>query len=334
MAGEVSLTRTYDDLLTTTTDYIRPLLSDNITARIPYLHALNLMGRKEVRSGGAVLRFPIFKELGPAQGYTGLETLSTTEGDNFTNALYEWKQFASPVTLSGLDLRKNSGTQQVIDLLKASIEAAVLSLANLVGGSTDGVWSTATESNLDQMTGLQALVSDTPTTGTVGNIARTNAFWQNQTDSVTTNFTTDGLLSMQNLWTLCSFGTDHPDLIVSTRLTWVNYLRAMNSDINYNVPQAPAAMNQSIVDMGPNVVQFFGVPMFFDDGAPANSLYMLNSKYIHFVVNSMADFEIREFVVPTNQDGIFSQILLMAEQCFSGMRYHGRIIGGTSDTFS
>lgn len=335
MAGEVSLSRTYNDITTLTRDYIRPLLADQITARIPTLFAMNEMERKVHVPGGDLLRFPVFKELGPAAGYTGLGTLTTTEADNFTNALYEWKQGHAPVTVSGRDIRKNAGPEAVKPLLKASVEAAISSLAEWAGGQTEGIWSSNNESTLTSLTGLQALVSSTPTTGTVGYIDRSTAtWWRNQTDSVTTNFSTDGLLSMQNLWSLCSYGTDHPDLVISTRATWVNYVRAMNATLNYNLPQAPAVAKNAIADLMPNVVSFWGAPMFPDDGAPANSLFMLNSKYIQFSVHPDADFELREFVIPLNQDGIFSQILFQGELCFLGMRYHGRLTGGTSDTYS
>ena len=335
MAGETSLTRTYNDVTTLTRDFIRPLIADQISARIPTLFALNQMERKEYRASGDLLRFPVYKEVGPAQGYTGLGVLATTEADSFTNAAYEWKQGAAPVTISGRDIRKNAGPEAVKPLLKASVEAAILALAEWAGGANEGIWSSNTESTLTSLTGLQALVSATPTTGTVANINRANVtWWRNQTDSVTTNFSTDGLASMRSLWTLCSFGTDHPDFIVSTRSTWLNYTTALTATLRYNVNMAPAVARTALMDAMPNVIEFWGAPMFFDDGAPSNSLYMLNSKYIHFVVHPDADFELREFVIPNDQDGIFSQILFMGELCFSGMRYHGRFTGGTSDTYS
>ena len=335
MAGEVALTRTYNDVTTLTRDYIRPLIADQISARIPTLFAMNAMERKEYRAGGDILRFPIYKEVGPAQGYTGLGTLVTTEADSFTNAAYEWKQGAAPVTISGRDIRKNNGPEAVKPLLKASVEAAIMALAEWAGGSSEGIWSANTESTLTSLTGLQALVSATPTTGTVANINRaTSAFWRNQTDAVTTNFTTDGLISMLSLWRQCSIGTDHPDFIVTTGATWQNYLRALTATLSYNLPQSPAVVKSAIADTMPNVVSYFGADMFIDDGAPANSLYMLNSKYIHFIVHPDADFELREFQIPIDGDGIYSQILFMGELCFSGMRYHGRLTGGTSDTFS
>lgn len=330
MAGETSLTRTYNDVLATTRDRVSPLMSDNITNRIPYLLALNANGRKERWDGAAQLHFNIFKELTVAEGYTDLGAVQTTRPDNFTRAAYEWKQFHAPVTLSGRDMLRNSGEAAIVNLIKARIEAAVLSLANLLGGSASGVFSTATESTLTSLTGLQALISNTPTTGTVGNIARTNSYWQNQRDAITTNFSTDGLISMRNLWLLCSHGSDVPDLIVFNRSYFNNYERALQGTLNYNLP---GVGNQQVLDLGlPNVMNFKGATMIYDDGVPANQGYFVNSKYAHFVVHSDRDFELGEFVVDSDRDGIFSHIWFAGEQCFSGMRYHGDLADG--DTFS
>jgi hypothetical protein len=138
---------------------------------------------------------------------------------------------------------------------------------------------------------------------------------------------------MDNLWTLCSFGSDTPDLIVGTRSFWVNLKRALTTTLSYNQPLTPVTAKSAVVDYGPNTIQYFGCPVMYDTNVPANSAYFLNSKYIHFAVHEARDFEIREFVVPSNADGIYSQVFLMAEQCFSGMRYHG-LLTGTVDTYS
>ncbi len=337
MAGETSLTREYEDVLTTTRDMVRPLMSDNITARIPTLLWLNKMGRKELWPGGAQLHFNVFKELTSAQGYTDLDVVTTTRAENMTRAAYEWKQFQSPVTLSGRDMLRNNGEPAIVNLVTARIEAAVLSLAELLGGRVSGVFSNNTESTLTSLTGLQALVSTTPTAGTVGNISRTNGFWQNQNDSVATNFTTDGLISMRSLWLQCSFGSDIPNVVAFNRSTFENYMRALQGTLSYNLPYgaspAPSVANQSTLDLGVNTLSFFGAPVIYDDGVPANIGYFLNSKYIHFVTHVDRDFDLGEFVVTSDTDAIYSHIWFAGELCFSGMRYHGSL-SGTLDTFS
>ena len=330
MAGETSLTRSIGDILSTTRDKVAPLMADNITSRIPYLLALNASNRKELWDGGNQLHFNVFKELSTAEFYTDLGAVQTTRPQNFTRAVYEWKQAQAPVTLSGLEMAKNSGEAAIKSIVKARIEAAVLSLANTMGGRTTGVFSSLTETTLTGMTGLQALVSNSPTAGTVGNIARSNSFWQNARDAIATNFSTDGLISLRTLWRTCSFGSDVPDLIVFNGSYFDNYERALQATLSYNLP---AVGKEVMLDLGlPNQINYKGATMFVDDGVPANQGYLLNSKYIHFVVHKDRDFELGEFVVNSDLDGIFSHIWWMGEQCFDGMRYHGVLADG--DTYS
>ena len=330
MAGETSLTRSIGDILSTTRDKVAPLMADNITSRIPYLLALNASDRKELWDGGNQLHFNVLKELSAAEFYTDLGVVQTTRPQNFTRAVYEWKQAQAPVTLSGLEMAKNSGEAAIKSVVKARIEAAVLSLANTMGGRVAGVFSNLTETTLTGMTGLQALISNTPTAGTVGNIARSNGFWQNARDAIATNFNTDGLISLRTLWRTCSFGSDVPDLIVFNGSYFDNYERALQATLNYNLP---AVGKEVMLDLGlPNQINYKGATMFVDDGVPANQGYLINSKYVHFVTHKDRDFELGEFVVNTDLDGIFSHIWWMGEQCFDGMRYHGVLADG--DTFS
>ena len=305
-------------------------MADNITSRIPYLLALNASNRKELWDGGATLQFNVFKELSVAEFYTDLAPVQTTRPTNFTRAVYEWKQAQAPVTLSGLEMAKNNGPAAIKSLVKGRIEAAVLSLANTMGGRTSGVFSALTESTLTGMTGLQALISNTPTAGTVGNIARSNSFWQNARDAITTNFSTDGLISLRTLWRTVSYGSDVPDLIVFNGSYFDNYERALQATLSYNLP---AVAKETMLDLGlPNAINYKGATMFVDDGVPANQGYLINSKYVHFVTHKDRDFELGEFAVNTDLDGIFSHIWWMGEQCFDGMRYHGVLADG--DTYS
>ena len=330
MPGETAITRTWNDIVSHTRDRISPLMADNISSRIPYLVMLNAMGRKELRDGGNQIHFNVFKELGIAEGYTDMDVVQTTRTTHTTRAIAEWKQFQSPVTISGREMAINSGEAAIKSILKTRIEGAVISLANSIGGSTFGLFSSNTESTLTSLTGLQALISFTPTSGTVHNISRANGFWQNQADAVATNWSTDGLASMRNLWTLCSYASDVPDLIVFNRSYFNNYETSLTATLNYNLP---SAQQNWVLDLGiPNVMNFKGAPIIYDDGVPANRGYFINSKYLRWIVHQDRDFELGEFVVPTDVDALQAHIWLMAEQCCDGMRYQGLLSGG--DTYS
>jgi len=303
-------------------------MADNVTSRRPFLQWLNATA-KRFRPGGDQIHFNVLKELISGRFYTDDDTLATTRAENITRAVYEWKQYAAPVTITGLEMAKNNGSAMIENLVTTRIEGAILAAAEDVGGSTAGVFSSLTESDIGTgFTGAQSLISATPTTGTVGNINRANVTaWRNQTDSVTTGFTTDGIASMRSLFSQCKFGTDSPDLIVLTRATFLNYWGIFNADINYNQPSTPATARTSVLDVGANEVSFMGIPVIYDDACPAQRGYFINSKYWHWIVHEDRDFDLGEFVQPRDGDSITAQIYLMAEQCTDGMRYQGALIG-------
>ena len=82
------------------------------------------------------------------------------------------------VTISGLEQLQNSGKEAIIDLLDARIGNAERTLKNNI--SID-CYSDGTADSGKQIGGLQSLVADLPTSGTVGGIDRaTWTFWRNQ----------------------------------------------------------------------------------------------------------------------------------------------------------
>jgi len=93
------------------------------------------------------------------------------------------------VVCNGLEIDvQNTGPDQVIDLLTTRMENAEYTMMNNI---STAVYADGTGSNSKEIGGLQHLVADTPTTGTVGGINRatsTNSFWRN----VTFDATTDG----------------------------------------------------------------------------------------------------------------------------------------------
>jgi hypothetical protein len=74
--------------------------------------------------------------------------------------------------------------KQILNLLESRIKVAMKTLKNNV---TIGMYSDGTGSAGKQIGGLQLLVADTPTSGTVGGISRANTFWRNQTYDATTD---------------------------------------------------------------------------------------------------------------------------------------------------
>jgi hypothetical protein len=73
-----------------------------------------------------------------------------------------------------------------------------------------------------QIGGLQLLVADTPTSGTVGGISRSNTFWRNQTYDATTDGSAAATVAniqtyMNEVFLRCTRGDDKPDMILASK---------------------------------------------------------------------------------------------------------------------
>ena len=104
------------------------------------------------------------------------ETLDVSQSNVFGYAAYDWKQCAAAVVINGLEMLQNNGSEALIDLAEERINVAEATLKNLVAS---GSYSDGTGYSSKQIGGLQYLVADAPSSGTVGGINRaTNSFWK------------------------------------------------------------------------------------------------------------------------------------------------------------
>ncbi len=113
-----------------------------------------------------------FDENGTIKRYTGSETLTITEDTVFDAFEYNWKQTAGAVRFNGLEEVQNGGKHGVIKLLKARLKNLERSIRNSVHGDC---YSDGTADAGKQLGGLDLLIAEDPTTGTVGGINRATA---------------------------------------------------------------------------------------------------------------------------------------------------------------
>ena len=218
---------------------------------------------------------------GTTMWYSGYENLEITPQDVFTSAEFDWKQLAVAVSISGLEQLQNSGKEAIIDLLESRVKNAERSMVNTL---SDGVYSDGTGSSSKEIGGLQLLVADSPSTGTVGGINRANwSFWRN----ISYDSTTDGGGAatssniqgyMNTVYNQLVRGTDHPDLIVADNNYYNLYLGSLQTIQRVTDDKMASAGFTSLKYMGADVVLDGG----FGADAPSNHMYFLNSDYIHY----------------------------------------------------
>jgi len=262
---------------------------------------LNRKGKIKPFGGGRT----IVQELNYANNstftwYSGYQTININPSQVFTAAEYPIRQAALAVSISGLEELQNSDDEAIIDLLESRVENAEMTFMN---GLSNGVYGDGTVTG--SITGLQALIAASPSTGTVGGIDRASwSFWRNIVYSALTNGgaatnAANILAYMDSLWVQLVRGRDMPDLIVADNNMYRFYMQAMQSIQRIqstSVPDVAEAGFQSLKYISSDVVLdggFQGIagdPLPFETsastssvgGAPTSTMYFLNTNYLYW----------------------------------------------------
>src|SRR5258708_7085419 len=205
--------------ITATTLYNRSgKLRDNVSKNNAILRRLNAKGKVKSFDGGqAIVQEIEYSENGTYKRYGGYVVLNVAPSDIFTAEQFPIAQGAVAISISGLEMLQNSGKEKMIDLLEARIGNAERTFGNNLSGD---MYSNGTADGGKQIGGLQSLVADTPTSGTVGGIDRaTWYFWRNQNQSFATNSLSPGAATIQTMmnreWLTLAGGADNPDIIIA-----------------------------------------------------------------------------------------------------------------------
>lgn len=310
-------------------------LADNVTNNNALLRRLKTRGNIKTFSGGNVILEEIMYNdttTNNTNSYSGFEVLNVSQNSPISAAQYSITQYASAVSISGLEMIQNSGKEAIIDLLDGRMNVAEAQLANRLGGD---IYLDGTGNSGKNITGLAAAVPDAPTTGTYGGIDRaTWTFWRSQkysgvTDGGAAVSATNIQAYMDSLAVTLIRGTNKPDLIVADNNYYKFYLQSMQSI------QRVTADGSDMTGAGFAALKYFGAGMGSDvvlDGgiganATANHMWFLNSKYILFRPHSDRNFvPIGGERQAVNQDAIVKLIGWAGNICVSGSEFQGVLI--------
>jgi hypothetical protein len=292
------------EIVTTTLYKRNKELADNISNGNALLARLNEKGNVRPAGGGR----QIVEELEYAENstfmyYSGYETLDITPSDVFSAAVYDWKQAAVNVSASGLETEiQNSGEEAVINLLEKRIDNAIKTMRNNL---STGVYSDGTGTGGKQIGGLQAVVADDPTTGTVGGInSATYTFWRNQTSGDATLTTAANCRTeMQSMWLETMRGPDKVDFIAADQTLFGLFWDSLTDIQRITGDQSATAGFQSL--------KYVTADVFFDgdSGIPASHMYFLNTDYIYLRPHPKRNIVPLESKDSLNQDAMVVPIV-------------------------
>lgn len=301
-------------------------IADNALNHTPITAALKEKGRVKTFSGGVTIMEEInYNNNANGGSYSGYDTLPVAASDNISAAQYQIKQYAVPVTVSGLEARiQNAGKEAILDLVEERITVAEDTMANLL--EVD-VYGDGTGNGGKALTGLGAIVESQVAgsqTATVGGISRTNfPFWRSYYLTTATNTAALCQAAWNTTYSNLVRGNDGPDVIIAGSQEWGRWLASLQAIQRFTDPNT--------AKLGFTTMKFMNADVYLGGGiggvvGTTNALF-LNTKYLRWRPHSGTNMITLPDRYATNQDA-FTRILLWAGNLTCrGSQFQGRLVG-------
>jgi hypothetical protein len=308
-------------LLATTFSNMSTDLADNIYKAIPALAWLAMKKRVTADGGASILRSVIYAKNSTFSFYASDDMIDTTIQDELTTAQWQWKQAATSVAVTGRIEMQNMGKSQIIDIVKAKTQSALLSLKD---GINKGLWASGLTNQTQVGTAVTPLATLVNNTGTVGDINGSTSTWWQSVVQASGGFAGRGLSDMRSVWNQINVNNPQgpADLVLSDRPSYEAYESVL-------VP-AVRISDVSMGDLGFSNLKYKEATWTFDSNAISGYIFLLNSNSLELVQHKNRLFSISEFGKPTNQDLRVAQVFWAGELTTNNRRKHGLLTGVTA----
>lgn len=257
----------------------------------------------------------LYAESGTYTRYSGYQFLNPKPAELINDAEFTPKMAAVSVVLAMEDILQNSGsTAQLMNIMDVHLEAAEMELEDRF---TEDLHSDGTADGGRQIGGLQLAIPTTPSSGTYGGIARSNAIWRTTTydaNSYFSGITAVNSSSVKPIFNQImierSRGRKGPDLILASQEHYLAY-------------QAATETIQRITDGGQQgklgfpSLKFYGAGKSVDitleggigSAMPSNVTYFVDTDALKFRYHKDRNFsKFGGKQTPVNQDAVVQHI--------------------------
>lgn len=277
------------------------------------LYLMKKRGQFKTFSGPTIRERLLYAESGTYTRYSGYQFLNPAPAELFNDAEFTPKLAAVSVTLSGEDILKNSGSNQLLDIMEEHIAAAEV---ELVDRFVEDLHSNGTASN--QIGGLQLAIPTTVDSGTYGGISRAdNAIWRTTTYDANSAFagitavnSTTVKTIFDNIMIARSRGTKGPNVIVSSQEHYIAYTAATTAIQRIND-------ENELGKLGFTNLKYYGsgksVDVVLEGGIgsamPSNTSYFIDTSALKFRYHPDRNFvKFGGKQTPINQDAVVQHI--------------------------
>lgn len=325
-------------------------LTDNIGATNAFFFEMMKKDLYESQEGSHI-QIPLMYALAPADSYDGYDELSTLPTDGITDAIFQWRQCASPIAYSEKERKQNKN--KIIDLVQSRIKQTEMGLQEyfsqslLWGAAADGGSLTAARtspvngsSSIDPLT---SIISYTPNTGVVGNIdPATSTWWRNKTKTSAATGYDAFLLEMDNIFNSTALGTGgKPTQVLADQITYELFVHALYQKYR-QVKTDDNFPFENTMYKGAHVVMDDKVPDVANgttSAATKGSMIFINNAFFKLIYEAETDFTLlkdengKSFQKPTNGDSRVAHVAWMGNTTVSNRRKQG-VMGSIARTLT
>lgn len=312
-----TLSQALDNLYTTTWQNMKNQYVDQIFEGSPFWFLMKKNGMLESVAGGSYITEPLRYVKSERVQFIGKGgTVQLSDQEILTVARYDWKYLVDSIVRFGTDDQKNRGKNKILSFMNAKLENSRDSLADKMEEVLFGQNAATALSYL----GLQDIIKDVPTSGTVGGIDQAvNTWWQSRaTDMTGLSFATLGQTNMRTMMNDCSKNLQgkRPDLIMSGQTPYERY--------EDSVLEQKRIVNQTLGDAGFQNIQFKGTPMVWSPACANTRMYFLNTSHLKFVYDPAYFMDMTEWKpIPDQVNDRAAQIITAGELVSGRLSAHG-----------
>lgn len=280
--------------------------------------------RVEVEDGGYNITNPLTVGRNPnVSSYSYYDQLPVAQTDEFTTVEYTWSRVGGTVIISDQEQDENKGDSMIFKILKAKMEVLEESIKEKFSGYLYGAGS-----GKDPM-GLEALIPDDPTTGSLGGVNRANEV-QWRTSSY--DYGAGGITSANieevfddTLMDLTLKG-EKPDLILAGRDIYRTYRAAVRDKLVINLGEIKSS--KGMVDLGFTGIAHDKVPVVYDEDCAVNKCYFINSKYLRLHMLKGVNMKTKQLSAPWDTDAVGRRVVWQGQFClWKAYRTHAVVKG-------
>lgn len=286
-------------------------------ALVAWLFATN---RVELEDGGKDITNPLIVGRNPnVTSYSYYNSLPVAQTNEFATISYGWSRVAGTVIISDQEQDENQGETLIFKLLKAKMEVLEQSIQEKFA-----VYMYGNGPGVDPF-GLDIMIPDNPTVGVVGNIDRAqNTYWRTSSYDFSGSLTSTNIEeAFDDVLMDLTLKKEKPDVIIAGRDVYRTYRQAVRDKLVINLSD----IKKDMVDLGFSGIAHDKIPIIYDEDAPVNKAFFINSTYLRLHMLKGVNMKVKNLNSPWNVDAIGKRVVWQGQLCmWRAYRTHGVIL--------